>query len=257
MALRSRGVKQSQVIFLKFEVSTPEAGSSSSIDVILARNCGRLSSSRRECPRFPRVSEFVQLLCKLDSLRSTGSLWDKPERRRTPTKLLRRLVWQRDRGICRICGRKVGQFDWELAHNRAHSRGGRLTVGNTFVAHSSCNRSQGTLTVKQTRRAIGLTTEEDDVKKRLRGLTVPQLRYLKSNHGVKVRGSVSEGFSRRLGQRPPRPSWSMLFLELLAKGTWLRQSHLGHNPRKRDTDLPLLGGNSISCRGFSRESSSR
>ena len=133
-----------------------------------------------------------------------GWLWDEPETRRTPTKLLRRLVWQRDRGICRICGKKVGQFDWELAHNRAHSRGGRLTLGNTFVAHSSCNRSQGTLTVKQTRRAIGLTTKEDDVKKRLRSLTVPQLRYLKSKHGVKVRGSVSEGFFETIRTAPSK-----------------------------------------------------
>src|SRR5437667_12328878 len=53
------------------------------------------------------------------------------------------------------------------------------------------------------------------------------------------------GFSRRLGQRTPRPSWLMLFLGLLVKKTWLLQSHLGHNPRKRGADRPLLGGKEL------------
>lgn len=123
------------------------------------------------------------------------SIWgDEPETRRTPKKLLRRLVWERDKGVCQICGKKVGQFDWELAHNRARSRGGKMTVGNTFVAHSSCNSSQGTLSLRQTQRAIGLTAPEDNIRKALRKLTVSQLRYLASQKEVKVRGSVSEGW---------------------------------------------------------------
>lgn len=122
------------------------------------------------------------------------SLWDdEPRTRRTPKALLRRQVWERDRGRCQLCGKKVGQFDWELAHNRARVKGGRLTIGNTFVAHSSCNSSQGTLSLRQTRRAIGLIAPEDRLRRELKSLTVPQLRHLASTKGVKIRGSVSEG----------------------------------------------------------------
>jgi hypothetical protein len=123
------------------------------------------------------------------------SFWgDEPERRRTPKQLLRRLVWERDNGVCQICGKKVGQFDWELAHDKAHAKGGKLTLRNTFVAHSSCNSSQGTLSLRQTRRAIGITTPEDNLKKELKRLTVSQLRRLAAKSGIKVHGTVSEGF---------------------------------------------------------------
>ena len=127
----------------------------------------------------------------------------------------------------------MGQFDWELAHNRAHSRGGRLTLGNTFVAHSSCNRSQGTLTVKQTRRAIGLTTEEDDVKKRLRSLTVPQLRYLKSKHGVKVRGSVSEGFFETTRTAPSKAKLVNALSRVVGKKDVVAAESFRPQPKKK------------------------
>jgi hypothetical protein len=75
--------------------------------------------------------------------------------RRTPTKFLRRAVWARDDGICRLCGLPVDPYRWDLAHDKAYSKGGPLTVANTYVAHPDCNRSIGTMTRKEALRSVG------------------------------------------------------------------------------------------------------
>lgn len=71
-------------------------------------------------------------------------------------KILRRIVWKRDRGTCRLCGIKIrtGE-DWDLARNRAGKNKGKYTEKNCFVAHHSCNISQGTKTRGQIRKELG------------------------------------------------------------------------------------------------------
>lgn len=68
--------------------------------------------------------------------------------------ILKRRVWKRDKGICKLCGDKIGRFDaWDLARDRA---GQPYTEKNCFVAHHTCNLSQGRKTKKQTLRGIGI-----------------------------------------------------------------------------------------------------
>ncbi len=162
------------------------------------------------------------------------SFWgDKPKTRRTPQKLLRRLVWERDKGICQICHKKVSQFDWELAHDKAHVKGGRLTVGNTFVAHSSCNSSQGTLSRRQVLRAVGLRTPEDNIREDLKRLTVSQLRYLASEKGVKVRGSVSEGFFQTTRTAPSKGKYVNSLAKTVATRDISKARAFRPQPKKR------------------------
>ena len=85
--------------------------------------------------------------------------WDE-ERRPMPTKLLKMKVYERDRGVCRLCGKKVSPCDFEVGHDRAHSRGGKLTLKNALLLHPACNRSMRTLTLRQVRSSIGLTSKE-------------------------------------------------------------------------------------------------
>jgi 5-methylcytosine-specific restriction endonuclease McrA len=82
------------------------------------------------------------------------------KRRKTgwPKKIVKRLVWERDEGRCQICNKKVDPWDWQLARDRAGVKGGKYTVDNCFVAHSSCNESMGTNTLKQVRKKIGIST---------------------------------------------------------------------------------------------------
>jgi hypothetical protein len=123
------------------------------------------------------------------------SLWDEPKKKTIPKKLLRRSVWERDKGICQICHRPVDQFDWELGHNRARSHGGKFTIKNTFVVHPSCNRSQQTLTLKETRRLIGgPLTEEEKAKQVLNGLPMVKLKHLAKKHDIVLRSKTVESF---------------------------------------------------------------
>ena len=154
----------------------------------------------------------------------TFSLWDdKPKKRKTvPKKLLRRIVWERDKGICQVCHKKVNQFDWELGHNRARSRGGAMNAKNTYVAHSSCNRSQQTLSLKSVHRIIGAPeTEHDRVKRLLNCLTMGQLKDLAQKQGIKLHAKVRVGFWEDIVARPGKKQ----YVNALSKVVSLRQVH--------------------------------
>ena len=156
----------------------------------------------------------------------TFSFWDdKPKKRKTiPKKLLRQAVWKRDKGICRVCGRRVDPNDWALGHNRARSKGGKLTFKNTYVVHPLCNRSQHTLTLKETRRLIGSPeTDQEKARRLLNSLTVDQLKNLAGRHGIKLRGKVVDSFLWRETQPPSKRQ----YVNALAKVLTSRQVKVG------------------------------
>jgi len=124
----------------------------------------------------------------------TFDLWgEEPKKKSVPKKILRRAVWERDKGICQICHKPADQFDWALGHNRARSKGGQLTFRNTFVAHPSCNRSQFTLTLKETRRIVGgPQTEVERAKQILNRLPMVKLKFLAKKHDIVLRSKKVE-----------------------------------------------------------------
>ena len=122
-------------------------------------------------------------------------LWDEEERRPTPKKALKKMVYQRDKGKCRVCGAKVDPFNFEIGHDVAHSRGGKLTLKNAILLCPTCNKSMRTLSLKQVRKKLGLPqTPEEKTKKLLQRLSLRELKYLAQSHRIKVRGRVSKGF---------------------------------------------------------------
>jgi 5-methylcytosine-specific restriction endonuclease McrA len=82
-------------------------------------------------------------------------LWPEPRKKRVPVKVLKQMVWEHDKGICQICKKPASHSKFDLAHKRAKHYGGQLTSRNTCVAHPTCNRSQGTLSLRQTQRIVG------------------------------------------------------------------------------------------------------
>ena len=120
--------------------------------------------------------------------------WEE-ERRPTPSKILKKMVYERDNGICQICGKKVDPFNFEIGHNKAHSKGGKLTLRNAILLCPTCNKSMSTLSLKQVRKKLGLPeTPEEKAKKLLQKLSLSELKYLAQKHRIKVKGRVSEGF---------------------------------------------------------------
>lgn len=50
------------------------------------------------------------------------------------------IVWERDEGVCGICGEAADPSDWHLDHTVPLSRGGEHSYANVQVSHPLCNR---------------------------------------------------------------------------------------------------------------------
>jgi len=138
---------------------------------------------------------------------------DGPKRRAAP-KALRRMVWIRDRGICQVCKQPADAFDWELGHDRAVSRGGKLTLKNTFVVHPNCNRSMSTLTKSELAKKLGLPTG-NPARDALKGLSLRELKALAEAHRIRVKGRVVSG--GWLSEDRKQPPTKRAYVNALAK----------------------------------------
>ncbi len=102
-----------------------------------------------------RIPEFKPVGIKVKPIH----MWEqKRAGKRISKKILRRIVWKRDKGICRLCSVKIrAGEDWDLARKRA---GGLYTEANCFVAHHTCNISQGRKSLATVRRHLGLSKKK-------------------------------------------------------------------------------------------------
>lgn len=165
-------------------------------------------------------------------------LWGEPEKKKkkktVPRLLIRRNVWERDKGICQICGRKVDPQNWELGHKRAKSKGGQLTFKNCFVVHPSCNKSQRTLTFKQARKiAGGPKTAQEKTKDALKKLTTGELKYLAKKHGVTPKGKVVEGLFSNTVKPPAKSQYVSALAKVVTTSTIRAELRGKPKPAKR------------------------
>jgi 5-methylcytosine-specific restriction endonuclease McrA len=58
-------------------------------------------------------------------------------------RISRQRVFERDEGICGICGDPVDRDDFHIDHVISLSKGGKHSYGNVQVAHPSCNIAKG------------------------------------------------------------------------------------------------------------------
>jgi HNH endonuclease len=120
--------------------------------------------------------------------------FEEEKKRSKPTKALKKMIYVRDKGFCRMCNEKVDPFNFEVGHNIAHSKGGKLDLQNAILLCSLCNKSMRTLTLKQARKALGVKSPEDESKKILNKLSMRELKFLAKNHRIKLKSKVEEGF---------------------------------------------------------------
>lgn len=55
----------------------------------------------------------------------------------------REYLYQRDGGICGICGEEADHSNWDADHVVPRSQGGPATLENFRVAHPTCNKKRG------------------------------------------------------------------------------------------------------------------
>jgi hypothetical protein len=53
------------------------------------------------------------------------------------------VIYRRDKGFCRECGKKVEWEEYDADHIKPHAKGGKTTISNGQVLCYSCNRSLG------------------------------------------------------------------------------------------------------------------
>lgn len=58
-------------------------------------------------------------------------------------RIRRAVVWERDGGLCHICGKKADPNYWHLEHLVPLSRGGEHSYRNVAVSHPTCNMRKG------------------------------------------------------------------------------------------------------------------
>lgn len=61
----------------------------------------------------------------------------------TTETIIKQNVWDRDKGMCGICGDPADFSNWHLDHIIPLSRGGTHTLENVQVSHVYCNLSKG------------------------------------------------------------------------------------------------------------------
>ena len=121
--------------------------------------------------------------------------FEEESKRTKPTKALKKMVYLRDKGVCRVCNEKVDPFNFEIGHDLAHSKGGKLTLQNAILICSLSNKSMRTLSLKEMRKQMGMPepeSQQDKTKKVLKKLTLKELKYLAKNQDIKLKGRVEE-----------------------------------------------------------------
>ncbi len=64
------------------------------------------------------------------------------------------VLYERDKGVCGICGREVEQKDMSVDHIVPVSFGGAHTYDNVQLAHINCNKARGNRDLSETREVI-------------------------------------------------------------------------------------------------------
>lgn len=87
-------------------------------------------------------------------------LWGKPPKKtnkRQITHAMKVFEWERAPHKCYICDGRISSFsDCHFDHKRAHANGGASTLKNVKLAHPSCNRMKGKLSLGEIRKRLGL-----------------------------------------------------------------------------------------------------
>jgi HNH endonuclease len=138
-----------------------------------------------------------------------ANLWD-PERpvKRTLGIRDKQILYERSHHRCEnpACAKTLEFSEMQVGHKKAHSKGGGSTLKNSVALCWRCNKLQGTDSWPVFLKKQGITVPGDSLKQLLTKLTLSELKFLATKHGVKLKGRVVEGglFSGDYRQAPSK-----------------------------------------------------
>jgi hypothetical protein len=92
------------------------------------------------------VSDWIDLHNNNNSI----IIVENKKKRSKPPDYIRNIVWERDKGICRLCNRKLHDIrDCHMGHIISDKNGGSINENNLVVTCSSCNTSLGSKNIDQ------------------------------------------------------------------------------------------------------------
>lgn len=104
----------------------------------------------------------------------------------------KKILFERAKGKCEICGKKISYLEMQQGHNRAWSKGGATTLKNSVCLCYKCNTLQGTRTKKQLLKDLGKKDPSAELKQNLKSLNISQLKSLAKKYNVKIRGKTED-----------------------------------------------------------------
>ncbi len=97
------------------------------------------------------------------------------------------------KGKCQNCGSEIKFSEMQVGHKTAYSKGGRTTLKNSVALCYRCNKLQGTDGWEAFQRKQGKTSATDKLTGMLNKLSMRELKYLVTKHGIKLKSRYVEG----------------------------------------------------------------
>ena len=120
-------------------------------------------------------------------------LWEDEPSKRTLGIRERQILYDRAHKKCENCGRDIEFSDMQVGHKTAYSRGGGTTLRNSVALCYGCNKKQGTDSWEVFQRKQGKTIATDKLADMLNKLSMSELKYLATKHGIKLKSRYVEG----------------------------------------------------------------
>ena len=150
------------------------------------------------------------------------SLWDdeKPVKRTLGIRD-KQILYERSHHKCEnpACGKEIEFSEMQVGHKKAHSKGGSTTLKNSVALCYRCNKLQGTDNWEPFLKKQGVSLPVDGVRQLLKKLSLSELKYLASKHGVKLQGRFVEGglFSNDYRQAPSKNAYVKALASLVSE----------------------------------------
>src|SRR6266567_3034819 len=99
-------------------------------------------------------------------------------------------LWDPERPVKRTLGIRDKQILYERSHHRCENPACGKTLKNSVALCWRCNKLQGTDIWPVFLKKQGITVPSDSLRQLLTKLTLSELKFLATKHGVKLKGRV-------------------------------------------------------------------